>query len=103
MPVGPTFQTARRGVRIRFAAVAAALLVATVTGVVAAARSSKWWSDNLGGPDSSAYADLDQIKKSNVQQLEVAWSYPVRVAGLQPDRGRRRDLHVGPQRLAHRA
>jgi len=30
----------------------------------------------LGGGDSSQYSSLKQINKSNVKQLEVAWSYP---------------------------
>ncbi|MCC7010659.1 MAG: PQQ-binding-like beta-propeller repeat protein [Acidobacteria bacterium] len=41
-----------------------------------AARSDKWWWDNLGGPDSSNFMKLDQINKSNVARLEVAWFYP---------------------------
>ncbi len=67
-----------------FGVVAAALLAVVATGVLLAARSAKWWPDNLGGPDSSAYADLDQIKKSNVQQLEVAWTYPYASPGFNP-------------------
>src|SRR5580704_210762 len=70
--------------RGRFDLIAAALLAVTVTGVLAAARSTQWWPDNLGGPDSSAYADLDQIKKSNVQQLDVAWTYPYASPGFNP-------------------
>src|SRR5205814_1107000 len=31
-----------------------------------------------------AYADLDQIKKSNVQQLDVAWNYPYASPGFNP-------------------
>jgi quinoprotein glucose dehydrogenase len=34
------------------------------------------WSDYLGGPDSAQYSALKQINKSNVNQLQVAWSYP---------------------------
>jgi glucose dehydrogenase len=34
------------------------------------------WDQYLGGADSSQYSALDQIDKSNVTQLEVAWSYP---------------------------
>jgi len=32
--------------------------------------------DYGGGPDSSHYSALDQINKSNVKQLQVAWVYP---------------------------
>jgi quinoprotein glucose dehydrogenase len=33
------------------------------------------WSDYLGGSDSSHYSALKQINRSNVDQLEVAWTY----------------------------
>jgi glucose dehydrogenase len=33
------------------------------------------WDQYLGGSDSSQYSSLDQINKSNVAQLEVAWTY----------------------------
>lgn len=39
-------------------------------------RSYTTWSDYLGGPDSAQYSALRQIDKSNVNQLQVAWSYP---------------------------
>jgi quinoprotein glucose dehydrogenase len=42
----------------------------------AADRSLATWSEYLGGADSSQYSSLKQIKKSNVKQLEVAWTYP---------------------------
>ena len=34
------------------------------------------WDSYLGGGDSSQYSALKQIDKSNVGQLQVAWSYP---------------------------
>jgi quinoprotein glucose dehydrogenase len=34
------------------------------------------WSDYLGGPESTQYSALKQINKSNVNQLQMAWSYP---------------------------
>src|SRR5262245_37216201 len=54
----------------------AALLFALVGAGTKAARSDKWWWDNLGGPSSSHFSQLDQIKKSNVSELQVAWFYP---------------------------
>jgi quinoprotein glucose dehydrogenase len=33
------------------------------------------WDSYLGGGESSQYSSLDQINKSNVGQLQVAWSY----------------------------
>ena len=38
-------------------------------------RSFKTWGQYLGGADSSQYSALDQIDKSNVTRLEVAWTY----------------------------
>ena len=34
------------------------------------------WMDYGGGPDNARYFTLDQINKSNVSQLAVAWTYP---------------------------
>src|SRR5689334_20605304 len=34
------------------------------------------WNQYLGGSDSSQYSPLKQINKSNVKQLQIAWSYP---------------------------
>ena len=67
-----------------FPLIAAGLVAATLTGVAGAARSNRNWWDNLAGPDSSNFVDLDEIKKSNVGQLEVAWSYPYATPGFNP-------------------
>jgi quinoprotein glucose dehydrogenase len=67
-----------------FPLVAVALAAATLTGLAGAARSTRNWWDNLAGPDSSNFVDLDQIKKSNVDQLEVAWFYPYATPGFNP-------------------
>ena len=69
--------------RLLIAALSAGLIALTAGGI-GAARSDKWWWDNLGGPDSSSFAKLDQIKKSNVAQLDVAWTYPHAKAGFNP-------------------
>jgi quinoprotein glucose dehydrogenase len=34
------------------------------------------WPGYLGGPDSTQYSALKQVNKTNVQKLEVAWTYP---------------------------
>ncbi|WP_137681769.1 PQQ-binding-like beta-propeller repeat protein [Aurantiacibacter suaedae] len=34
------------------------------------------WDAYLGGADSAQYSSLDQIDRSNVDRLEVAWEYP---------------------------
>jgi quinoprotein glucose dehydrogenase len=49
-----------------------ALLRSQPTGV---ARSFRTWSEYLGGADSSQYSALDQINRSNVARLQVAWTY----------------------------
>jgi quinoprotein glucose dehydrogenase len=59
-------------------------LLAVTAGGVGAARSDKWWWDNLGGPDSSSFANLDQIRKTNVARLDVAWTYPYASPGFNP-------------------
>jgi quinoprotein glucose dehydrogenase len=41
-----------------------------------AQQDHKTWRDYGGGPDSSHFVALDQINKTNVSQLEVAWIYP---------------------------
>src|SRR5271168_239386 len=43
--------------------------------VSAAERSFATWGQYLGGADSSQYSSLKQINKSNVKQLEVAWTF----------------------------
>ena len=49
-----------------------------------AEQNRRWWWDNLAGPDSSNFVDADQIKKNNVSQLEVAWTYPYAAPGFNP-------------------
>ncbi|MBN1239747.1 MAG: pyrroloquinoline quinone-dependent dehydrogenase [Gammaproteobacteria bacterium] len=41
----------------------------------AAAPNYRTWEQYLGGADSSQYSALDQIDRSNVTDLEVAWTY----------------------------
>lgn len=40
------------------------------------AKAYKTWQDYGGSADQSKYVVLDEIDKSNVDQLEVAWFYP---------------------------
>ena len=48
----------------------------------AAARPHTTWAEYGGGPDSSQYSALTQINKTNVNTLQVAWSYPAGDAAL---------------------
>src|SRR6516162_9602862 len=68
----------------RFLTIAVSLLAAVTIAVRAADRSDKWWWDNLGGPASSNFLNLDQINKSNVNQLQVAWYYPYASTNFNP-------------------
>src|SRR4051812_43431037 len=73
-------QTGRR----IFSLLTLALVAAVTVGITAAARNNRWWWDNLAGPDSSNFVAIDQIRKSNVNQLEVAWFYPYATTGFNP-------------------
>ena len=42
----------------------------------AADLSCQTWNQYLGSSDSAQFSSLDQIDRSNVDQLEVVWSYP---------------------------
>src|SRR5687767_11973884 len=60
----------------RIAAVAVlAALVAAVATIVAQSSNGKWWPGYGGGADNSRYFASRQITRSNVNQLQVAWSY----------------------------
>jgi quinoprotein glucose dehydrogenase len=53
-----------------------AAVAAVGTLPAAGERSFATWNQYLGGADSSQYSSLKQINKSNVNRLEVAWTYP---------------------------
>ena len=56
-----------------------ALLAVLVLAVLfAPAAERKSWAEYGGGPDNSHYFDSPQITKSNVNQLQIAWTYPTR-------------------------
>ncbi len=48
----------------------------TCAPITTAQDNHKKWEDYGGGPDNSKYVDLNQITKSNVSRLKVAWEYP---------------------------
>ncbi|HEY2016099.1 MAG TPA: PQQ-binding-like beta-propeller repeat protein, partial [Bryobacteraceae bacterium] len=43
----------------------------------AAAQNHTTWSDYGGGSDSAQYSALDQVNRSNVSKLEIAWRYQI--------------------------
>src|SRR5262245_17135641 len=53
------------------------VILIAATALFAADRSFDTWSQYLGGADSSQYSALKQINKSNVKQLQIAWTYQV--------------------------
>ena len=70
--------------RLVSSVLAAGLLAAVAVSGSDTRRSGKWWWDNLHGPDSSNFVDSDQINKSNVGELEIAWYYPYAQTGFNP-------------------
>ena len=58
--------------------------IAVACAPVLAQNTHKTWKDYGGGPDTSRYTALDQIRKTNVKQLEVAWSYFNGSSGMNP-------------------
>ena len=81
--------------RIATVALLAAGIAAVATSV-AQSRNDKWWPGHGNGPDNSRYFASRQINKSNVNQLQVAWTYaygdtnfaPIVVRGVIYGRGR---------------
>src|SRR6476659_1760041 len=59
----------------------AAVAVATVT---VRSATDRWWPGYGGGPDNSRFFASRQINKSNVNQLQVAWTYPFGETGSHP-------------------
>jgi quinoprotein glucose dehydrogenase len=57
-------------------ALAAFLGVAAAATGLAQSRGDKWWPGYSGGADNSRYFASRQIHKSNVNRLQVAWTYP---------------------------
>ena len=72
----------RTAARLSLAATAIVVLVSAT--VATNGLNEKWWSDYGGNPASSHFIEVDQIKKSNVGKLEVAWFYPHGATGFNP-------------------
>jgi quinoprotein glucose dehydrogenase len=51
-------------------------VLAAVTTSLAQSSTGKWWQGYGNAADNSRYFASKQINKSNVNQLQVAWSYP---------------------------
>ena len=66
------------------AAVAALAAGFAAVGSLAQSSTDKWWPGYGNGPDNSRYFASRQINKSNVNQLQVAWTYPFGDTGSHP-------------------
>jgi quinoprotein glucose dehydrogenase len=60
----------------RAAGVFALLVSLTVVGLASEKDVRRGWRHYLGGQDSASYSALDQINRSNVGSLEIAWTFP---------------------------
>ena len=70
------FQNARRVRQSVVVILGLSAGIAAVATGLAQSSSGKWWTGYGGGPDNSRYFASRQINKSNVTQLQVAWTYP---------------------------
>src|SRR5580704_11298933 len=61
-----------------------AVAIAAVVSIRAQPSTDKWWPGYGNGPDNSRYFASKQIDKSNVNQLQVAWTYPYSDSGGYP-------------------
>ncbi|MCC7008468.1 MAG: PQQ-binding-like beta-propeller repeat protein [Acidobacteria bacterium] len=80
----PSRPSSPRVRRAPFALIAALLVVAIGTGAGLAQRSGNTNPRALPGADSSNFVDFDQITKTNVKNLQVAWYYPHAAAIFSP-------------------
>src|ERR1700687_3055737 len=63
---------------------AGALIVAAATAATRACPAGRDWPAYGGGPEQTHYSPLTQINQSNVQRLDVAWTFdPHETGGLQ--------------------
>src|SRR5690348_5395967 len=60
---------------LKFVAIYAALAASSFAQGTGAAKPYTTWAENNGTADSANYSSLTQINRSNVNQLQVAWTY----------------------------
>src|SRR6187200_2922498 len=70
--------------RSSFLALCVAGALAVTATSLKSADQDKWWPDYAGGPASARYFEATQISKSNVQKLDIAWTYPFGETGSNP-------------------
>ena len=54
----------------------AILVVSVIAAASVSAQDHSTWRDYGGGSDAAQYSSLGQVNRTNVKQLEIAWSYP---------------------------
>ena len=74
--VTPFPRHSRHTLQMRIRITLLSLAIALTGQTARTQQDHRAWKDYGGGPDSSHFVTLDQITKSNVSQLEVAWIYP---------------------------
>src|SRR5688572_33335184 len=97
------FYTIQRLRGYLFVSLAVLAALAAVATTLAQSSGGKWWTGYGGGPDNSRYFASRQINKSNVNQLQVAWTYPhgdtsgnpIVVRGVIYGRGRNGSIEIG--------
>ncbi len=67
------------------------VLLPVIAGAVSAAQSASWPAYN-GGVNGDHYSPLDQINRSNVDRLKIAWSF---------DTGEKGDIQTNPLIVGH--
>src|SRR6185436_16015491 len=70
--------------RRRVIGFASVTIVLAIAGSSVLGQSPREWRDYAGGPDSSKFVAAKQITKANVNQLQVAWSYPAGQTDFNP-------------------
>ena len=74
----------RRFRKYLVAAIGLAAAIAAVATSRAQSSTDRWWPGYGNGPDNSRYFASRQINKTNVTQLQVAWTYPYGDTGGNP-------------------
>ena len=78
------FQTIWRSRRYLVIALALAAGFAAVATSRAQSSTDKWWTGFGNGPDNARYFASRQVDRSNVNRLQVAWTYPFGDTGGNP-------------------
>src|SRR4026209_2160201 len=73
----------RQSTNARVAAVVISAIALSAT-LAAGPDGQRVWRDYAGGPDSSRFVPAKQITSANVNQLQVAWSYPAGQTDFNP-------------------